>query len=288
MQTLRKATRATRKLHVFPTSLIRQRVASFSTPTKGERLIALMDYYADKPAGMWHQLYHARVYQADLFDSGCSDEVGIALVKSWHTMRSYICGLDGLSEGEKEAIYNEINAWCPSLSKQECVDICEQSLDLSADEVQQLCDRINETYPMDARRALLLNSLCGASMDGLSVQEFQGFVKMANRLRVDEKAANEIYDLYKLEVELKQKYDAFYEQFILEMRIKLSFEGIPDWYIDRKSNHVSNGTTRPQNSNDVYESYRKGKFFPWNTTCNILKLCISGGATKSTTRDHVL
>lgn len=70
------------------------RTSSNAPPSsKGERLIGLMDSYSDAPAGMWHQLYHARIFFKDFFDNGCSSEDGIEFAKNWVKMRGYICGV---------------------------------------------------------------------------------------------------------------------------------------------------------------------------------------------------
>ena len=63
---------------------------------RGDRLLDLMDYYADKPAGMWHQLYHARISFKDYFDDECNSVEGIQLVKDWISIRGYICGVTTL------------------------------------------------------------------------------------------------------------------------------------------------------------------------------------------------
>eukprot|EP01084_Bolivina_argentea_P107256 191779_1 len=181
-----------------------------ATPSKGERLITLMDHYADKPGGMWHEMYHARVFFRDYFDDGCSSDEGREFAKNWCRVRTFICAMDGLSDVERDAICVECHAWCPSLSKQELSDICDESIGLTSDELQKVCDRINETYPMESRRALLLNSLCGACLDGLDNEEYEGFIEIAKRLDVDSATAADIYSLYLLELQLKQKYDAFY------------------------------------------------------------------------------
>lgn len=118
--------------------------------------------------------------------------------------------MDGLSEVEKEAIAAETNYWCPSLSKTELRDLCQTGANFTEKEVQETIGRVNETYPTEARRALLLNALCGASLDGLDVKEIEGFNKVAKKLGVDEATASEIYDLYVLEVQLKREYNKFY------------------------------------------------------------------------------
>lgn len=61
--------------------------------TKGDRLLNLMDSYAEAPAGMWHQLYHARIFFKDFFDTGCNSKEGIEFAKNWAMMRGYICGV---------------------------------------------------------------------------------------------------------------------------------------------------------------------------------------------------
>lgn len=118
--------------------------------------------------------------------------------------------MDGLSDVEKEAIATETNYWCPSLSKTELRDLCKNGANFTEEEAQKTIDRVNETYPTEARRALLLNSLCGASLDGLDVKEIEGFNKVAKKLGVDAETASQIYDLYVLEVQLKREYNKFY------------------------------------------------------------------------------
>eukprot|EP00486_Rosalina_sp_Unknown_P003505 CAMPEP_0201573744 /NCGR_PEP_ID=MMETSP0190_2-20130828/17766_1 /ASSEMBLY_ACC=CAM_ASM_000263 /TAXON_ID=37353 /ORGANISM="Rosalina sp." /LENGTH=116 /DNA_ID=CAMNT_0048001063 /DNA_START=288 /DNA_END=639 /DNA_ORIENTATION=- len=115
-------------------------------------------------------------------------------------MRAYICGMDGLSDVEKEAIATETNDWCPSLSKTALRDLCDIGAKFTEQEAQETIDRVNETYPTEARRALLLNALCGASLDGLDIKEIEGFNKVAKKLKVDAATASQIYDLLFLNV----------------------------------------------------------------------------------------
>eukprot|EP01084_Bolivina_argentea_P114694 204132_1 len=177
---------------------------------KGERLLKLMDHYSDKPAGQWHELYHARIFFKEFFDDGCSSDEGKQFASNWCKMRAYICGMDGLSVSEKDAISTECNCWCPSISKDEFGKMCDIGANLSEAEADKVCDAVNETYPMESRRALLLNALCGASVDGLDIKEIEGFMHVAKKIGVDGETAQKIYSLYTLECELKQKYNEFY------------------------------------------------------------------------------
>eukprot|EP01083_Nonionella_stella_P025306 69698_1 len=188
-------------------SLIANRMSLFSNketnPCKENRLMALMDDYAGNPIGMWHQLYHARVFYA-------SEDESIEFVKNWCRMRIYICAIEGLTETQRDAICTEY-AWNPSISKTELIDLCHQNVKLTDDEVQQICDRINDTYPMEFIHTLLLDTLCGcgASLNGLNVNHVEEFVQTAEELGIDNATARDIYSLYSLEVQLKQKYNAF-------------------------------------------------------------------------------
>eukprot|EP01083_Nonionella_stella_P021987 60811_1 len=197
----------------------------FSTiPTKEERLYALLEHYKDKPAGMWHELYQAQIFLKDLFDNGCDSDEGREFARNWCQIRGYICGTgSNLQQIEKEAIATECHCWCPSIPKQEFEDLCEIAGNLSDEEVEKLCDVIKESFPMESRKALLLNSLCGASLDGLSfdgvgafkfgvdAREIKGFERVAKHFGVDNTTAHEIHSLYTLETKLKLKYDEFYQ-----------------------------------------------------------------------------
>ena len=96
------------------------------------------------------------------------------------------------------------------MSKTELRDLCQTGANFSDEEVKKTIDLVNKTYPIEARRALLLNSLCGASIDGLDIKEIEGFNKVARKLGVDVVAASQIYELYVLECQLKREYNKFY------------------------------------------------------------------------------
>ena len=94
---------------------------------------------------------------------------------------------------------------------EELCSLTETGANCSEEEVQKTIDRVNQTYPAAGRRGLLLNALCGASVNGLEVKKMiEGFRKVAEKLNVDECQLQNIFDLYVLESELKEKYIQFY------------------------------------------------------------------------------
>merc|ERR1719384_1945862 len=95
-----------------------------NTLSKQERLYNLMDFYKDKPAGMWHELYHAQIFLKDLFDAACDSEEGREFARNWCQIRAYICGGSQLTEIEKEAIVTECHCWCPSITEEEFGTLC--------------------------------------------------------------------------------------------------------------------------------------------------------------------
>ena len=186
---------------------------STTTPSSAERLLALMDYYADKPVGMCHELYHARVYFTDIWDSACSSPEHTEFAKYSSIIRAYISSKDGLSDVEKQAIAREANCWCPHLSIKEIENICDEAAKLTEKEALKVADQIREKYPeKKAQRALLLNSLTGASIDGLDINEIKGFRQIAERIGISDDTINEMISMYKLEAKLKQKYNEFYNK----------------------------------------------------------------------------
>eukprot|EP01084_Bolivina_argentea_P169803 294312_1 len=208
----------------YPLVSIRSLFTNKPTPTKQERLYTLMNHYRDKPAGMWHEMYHAQIFLKDLFDAGCDSDEGREFARNWCKIRAHICGGSGLSQIEKDAIVAECHCWCPSISIKEFDKLCDIAADLTEDEVQTLCNGINKSYPIECRKALLLNSLCGASLDGLSFvkksgfkfgvdkKEIEVFTEIAKKFGVDDNSAHDIFQLYTLESKLKLKYDEFYNQ----------------------------------------------------------------------------
>mmetsp|Transcript_43202 Transcript_43202/g.53071 ORF Transcript_43202/g.53071 Transcript_43202/m.53071 type:complete len:178 (+) Transcript_43202:1057-1590(+) len=169
----------TKGVRRFGVTKVQKRVfgAQLTVQDKSDRLFCLMDHYSDKNAGMWNELYHARVEFKDFFESGCDSDEGRIFVKNWCTLRSYICSRDGLSDIEREAIVLECSLWCPSLSKDELRDIC------------------NKT----------------AALDGLSDNELDAFEHVGSKLQLSKDVIFEAYECYQDEVKLKKKYQLFYQ-----------------------------------------------------------------------------
>ena len=203
----------TKGVRRFGVTKVQKRVfgAQLTVQDKSDRLLGLMDHYSDKNAGMWNELYHARVEFKDFFESGCDSDEGRIFAKNWCTLRSYICSRDGLSEIEREAIVLECSLWCPSLSKDELRDICNKTATLDESEADKICSDVCTTWDIKTRKALIVNALCGAGLDGLSNNELDAFEHVGNKLELSKDVIFEAYECYQDEVKLKKKYQHFYQ-----------------------------------------------------------------------------
>ena len=184
-------------------------VSSSNIPSAGDRLYNLLDFYDDKPAGLWHQLYYTRIFLKDTFEKGIHTKEGQQFTRNWIKIKSYICGMDGLSDIEKEAIVIENNSWNPKASKEELNKLCEEAIKFNDKELIKACHVIRKSYTKQQINALLLNALFTAAVDGLDITEMNGFFKVAEILNVSKYDIHTIYSLYMQERDLRQKYDQF-------------------------------------------------------------------------------
>jgi len=193
-------------------------------PTTMERLSKLIDYYANKPIGIFHKIYISRIFGKDLFDNGMDSDNEREFMRNVVKLRSYICSQDGLTKLERGSIITDSTCWCPSIPKDELNEMCDIGGSLSDDQLKAVCDSINEEYTIQHRTAILLMALCGAAMDelhilketksltaaykyGVTEPNLQAFQQIAKLLGMDETTTKDIYVLYTEELRLMQKYE---------------------------------------------------------------------------------
>ena len=81
-----------------------------------DRLMSLADLTRDKPAGMFNQMFHARVSFRDFFENDPRDEASKLFIKNWGIMRAYVIGADGMSTEENEYLKKELQIWTPYMA----------------------------------------------------------------------------------------------------------------------------------------------------------------------------
>eukprot|EP01084_Bolivina_argentea_P193072 331306_1 len=187
----------------------------------GDRLLKLMDFMAPQPAGLFSQLFNARIAFHDLFetiptykdtDTQLSYTEARKLWKAsdfilnWVLLRSYIAGADGLSDLELNALIEEVQIWDPHTTKEIYIEAAKDGESCTDDELHTLCYDIAKTFSMEQRHALLVNALSAARIDGLSDAEIDSYYKVAKYLNVDDDSAKEVMDVYEMEVDLKERY----------------------------------------------------------------------------------
>ena len=189
----------------------------------GDRLLHLMDLMTPRPAGLFTQLFNARIALKDIFenvpkyeDKGDKTQLKYSEIKDllkisdfvemWVLLRCYIAGSDGLSELETNALIEEISIWDPHTTKDLYLEIADRGASLTDNELLSLCNDIRDTFSREQRNALLINSLGAARIDGLSDTERESYHKVAEYLNVSDETAREVMDVYQLEVDLKKRY----------------------------------------------------------------------------------
>eukprot|EP01084_Bolivina_argentea_P278326 475415_1 len=175
-------------------------------PGTGDRLCKLMDLMAVKPAGLFSQVFNARVAFRELFESTPDDQDTIDFIENWITLRTFIAGADGLSDLELNALVEEAGVWRPNQSPQYFEQVSKKGANLSEDELKKLCVKIAESFDIEGRHAMLVNSLMAARIDGLSAKEESAYYKVAEYIGVDALSAKEVMEVYQMEVDLQERY----------------------------------------------------------------------------------
>eukprot|EP01084_Bolivina_argentea_P260268 439475_1 len=173
--------------------------------SKGDRLLNLINIFADKPAGMIFETYQFCWLFKDYVDAPNSAEK-TEINDETTKLRAYIVGKDGLSQIEKDSFIQECINWNSSLSVQEFEHLADIGSNFNEEELQKCCDAINK-IPLIYRKGVIFNALINAAVDGLSEIELEAFKDVAKRLNIDDKTIQNMHSLYLLECQLKQKYN---------------------------------------------------------------------------------
>jgi hypothetical protein len=175
------------------------------------RLFAMSTVWKDKPAGLFNQIYHARVSFTEYFDpeyemsESKQDPKAVAFLENWILVGSYILGANGISSLESSLYHQLIQPWI-CWSDERMNELINKGANLTVSEARQMCDGVVETYSEEQRNSCVLQALCTAAVDGLDEKERVKYFAVCVNLGIDQETADFILETYDMERELMRRY----------------------------------------------------------------------------------